>query len=166
MNINKIVTLTLLAGSLSLSANNCNARSHLSINYERPVLTDLRPIRLNTCPFMPDLVITYQSTNWNASAHQVRLTVKNIGSKSSGAFMLYVTPNENPVSNNHRPQRRYSINGLRPGEARSIKADFDALAHPANNMLGNVFEVTAYADPKNQVKECNDNNNTRTNSVP
>jgi hypothetical protein len=166
MKIQKSIILTTLVSTLLATGNSSAAdRDRNTIRLERPVIENLRPVRLNRCALMPDLVITRLNVTWNNSDHQARLTVKNIGKRTAGAFMLYVTPDENPTSNNHRPQRRYDINGLRPGEARSINADFDALAHPDNNNLNNVYRVVAHADPKNQVKECNENNNTRTTYV-
>ncbi|MEZ5536298.1 MAG: CARDB domain-containing protein [Thiolinea sp.] len=161
MQSHKSVLLAVLASTL-LAGTSLNAADRIRPSIERPVIEDLRPTRLDRCLFMPDLVVTYLGVTWNNSNHQASVTVKNIGKKAAGPFMLYVTPDENPVSNNHRPQQRYDIRGLRPGEARSISANFNTQAHPDNNMLRNVYRVTAHADPKDQVRECRENNNKRT----
>ena len=109
----------------------------------------------------PDLIIENEIVvTWNGSK-KATVVIKNIGDADAGNFMVYFNGDENPVSDNHRPQVRFNIPSLAAGASKELEADFGPLAHPNNNNLGNVFKITVMVDPKGMVKESNENNNTK-----
>lgn len=93
---------------------------------------------------------------------KVKVTVKNIGNRDAGAFMVYINADENPVSPNYRPQISKSVQGLAKGAEIVFNEDFLPLANPANQNLANVKGYTVLVDPKSMVNESNENNNSIT----
>jgi hypothetical protein len=112
----------------------------------------------------PDLVVEDLNVTWTAAEKKADATIANVGTKDAGEFMVYFNADESPESQNHRPQVNHHVPGLRKGESIDLSADFTPLAHTDNNHLGNVYQITVLADPKDMVKELNENNNTK--SIP
>ena len=110
----------------------------------------------------PDLIVSSQTVTWNETAKGAEVVISNVGNADAGPFMVYFDAVENPVSPNHRPQIRHRVNGLARGATITLTADFLPLAHPDNQQLGNVYQIRTTADPKNEVTESNEDNNSRT----
>lgn len=114
------------------------------------------------CPPCPDLVPS-ASVRWDDNAKEVVVTIHNTGSGTAKSFMVYVNADENPVSQNHRPQVSHKVDSLAGCSSITLPlSDFLPLAHPDNFNLTNVFEITVLVDPKNMVAECTgcgENNN-------
>lgn len=106
-----------------------------------------------------DLVVQDLDVTWDADNKTATATIANTGNRDAGEFLVYFNADEDPESTNHRPQVRQTVAGLDRGEAVQLTADFAPLAHPDNNNLGNVYQITAIADPKGMVKESNEDNN-------
>ena len=88
-----------------------------------------------------------------------------MGNKESGSFIVYINPDENPESNNHRPQFRKEIESLVPGATSHITLntnDFIEKMHIDNDSLRRVYQITIMVDPKGMVEESNENNNEAT----
>ncbi len=108
----------------------------------------------------PDLTVSNVRVQWNGSQKSVDADIQNIGNKDAGAFLVYFNGDENPVSDNHRPQVSQKLPGLAKGATVTLHADFAPLAHPDNAYLANVYQITVIADPKNMIDEKDENNNT------
>lgn len=115
---------------------------------------------------LPDLVVRNLDVNWDAANRKAKAEIANIGNKDAGNFMVYFNGEEDPVSPNRRPQVRHNIPNLPEGNSIVLEADFVPLAHPDNNNLGNVRKIRVLADPKNMVKEKNENNNEKEFPLP
>lgn len=113
-----------------------------------------------------DLTATNLDVDWNAANKQAKARIRNIGFRDAGMFMVYFDAEENPVSQNHRPQVSHEVNGLAKGAYVDLEADFARLAHPDNANLANVYKIVVTADPKHMVKESNENNNSKEELVP
>ncbi|MHC4069926.1 MAG: CARDB domain-containing protein [Planctomycetota bacterium] len=113
-----------------------------------------------------DLTVTNLDVNWDASNKHAKARIRNIGSRDAGMFMVYFDAEENPVSQNHRPQVCHQVDGLAKGDYVDLEADFSLLAHPDNANLANVYKIVVTADPKHMVKESNENNNSKEMPVP
>lgn len=112
----------------------------------------------------PDL--TVENIIWDNNAKTATATVKNIGNADSGNFLVYFNGDENPVSQNYRPQVTHSVPNLLKGRSITLTADFAPLARPENNLLRNIYQITVIADPKSMVKESTETNNTKSILVP
>jgi subtilase family serine protease len=110
----------------------------------------------------PDLAV--ENVGWDSPTKTATATIKNIGKADAGNFMVYFNGDENPVSQNYRPQVSHSAPGLPKGQSITLTAPFGPLARPENNYLRNVYQITVLADPKNTVKEANEGNNSK--SIP
>lgn len=104
-----------------------------------------------------DLVVN--RLDWDPGTKVAEVEIANVGSDDAGAFMVYVNADEFPESRNHRPQIRHNVPGLGANDNLVLQADFAPLAHPDNDHLGNVYQITALADPKSMVSETNEENN-------
>jgi hypothetical protein len=117
------------------------------------------------CPPCADLVPS-ASVSWDESTKQVNVTVYNTGAAVAKGFMVYINADENPTSENHRPQIRHRVDSLAACSSITLPlSDFTPLAHIDNSNLENVYQVTVVVDPKNEViecKSCGENNNTIT----
>jgi len=107
----------------------------------------------------PDLTVTNTQVTWDTTAKKARATIANVGTKDAGPFLVYFNADENPVSQNYRPQVTHNVTGLAKGESIVLQADFAGLARPENSYLRNVYRITVIADPKGMVDEANENNN-------
>ena len=114
----------------------------------------------------PDLVVRNLEVNWNDANKSAKADIVNIGDRDAGRFLVYFNADENPVSPNRRPQVTHDVPGLGKGESITLESDFAPLAHSDNNYLGNVFKITVIADPKNSVKESNEDNNEEEAPIP
>lgn len=108
-----------------------------------------------------DLVVKELDVIWDDENKSAKAEIANIGDRDAGNFMVYFNGDENPESPNHRPQVRHNVPGLNKGESIVLTADFEPLAHPDNNHLGNIYQITVLADPKGMVTEWNENNNSK-----
>ena len=106
-----------------------------------------------------DLALRNLNVDWNATNKKAKAEIANIGDMDSGNFLVYFNGEENPVSPNHRPQVTHNIPNLARGTSITLEADFAPLAHSDNNNLGNVVGIRVIVDPKNTVKEFDENNN-------
>jgi CARDB len=106
-----------------------------------------------------DLAVQQTQVVWTDDLKVVATSIKNIGTKSSPATLVYFDGEENPVSDNDRPQVRQDLSPLSPGAAETHLADFVPLARPGNRYLSNVHGITVTADPKHTVREYNRGNN-------
>jgi hypothetical protein len=104
-----------------------------------------------------DLVVN--NLDWDPATKVAQVEIANIGSDDAGAFLVYVNADEFPESQNRRPQVSHRIAGLQSSDTLILQADFAPLAHPDNNNLGNVYQITALADPKSMIGESNEENN-------
>jgi hypothetical protein len=109
----------------------------------------------------PDLVVKTMSVNWNTTNKKAKATIANIGDEDAGPFLVYFNAEENPVSQNYRPQVTHQVPGLAKGASIVLNADFAPLARPQNHYLGNVYKISVLVDPKGMVKESNENNNSK-----
>jgi hypothetical protein len=114
---------------------------------------------LNGC--LPNLIVRNLEVSWDQTNKKAKAEIANIGNKDAGNFLVYFNADENPVSQNHRPQASHNVPGLAEGASIVFESDFAPLAHPDNNNLGNVYKITVIADPKNMVKESNENDNSK-----
>lgn len=113
-----------------------------------------------------DLVVSHVEVNWSGANRTARAEIANVGNRRAGPFLVYFDADENPVSQNHRPQVRHQVDGLAPGASVQLEANFAPLAHPDNHDLANVYQITVIADPKKMVKEWDEANNTRSEHIP
>lgn len=120
---------------------------------------------LATTGCAPDLVVRNLNTNWDDANKNATAVIENIGNKEAGNFLVYFNPDENPESQNHRPQVSHNVSGLAAGGSITLYSDFAPLAHPDNYSLGNVYQITVIADPKSMVDESNENNNDKVASI-
>lgn len=114
----------------------------------------------------PDLVVKNFDVTWDETSKVAKAKIVNTGNKDAGNFMVYFIGDENPVSPNHRPSVAHNIPSLAKGDSIELNADFAPLAHTDNDSLENVFKITVIADPKEMVKESNENNNTQEKLLP
>jgi subtilase family serine protease len=114
----------------------------------------------------PDLVVKNLAVNWVAADKRAKAEIANIGNKDAGNFMVYFNGEEDPVSPNRRPQVSHNIPNLAKGNSIVLEADFAPLAHPDNHNLVNVKKIRVLVDPKNMVKEKNENNNEKEFPLP
>jgi subtilase family serine protease len=110
----------------------------------------------------PDLAV--ENVSWDGPTKTATASVKNIGKGDAGNFMVYFNGDENPVSQDYRPQVSHSVPGLTKGQSITLTAPFGPLARPENHNLRNVYQITVIADPKDMVKESNEGNNSK--SIP
>ena len=117
-------------------------------------------ISLVGCPANgPDLKVICHDFVWDAARKEAKAEIKNIGAADAGEFMVYFNGEENPESQNHRPQDRHHVSGLAAGESIFLEADFKLLEHPDNLNLANVHAIRVMVDPKNMVRETDETNN-------
>ena len=109
----------------------------------------------------PDLMVSDLDVIWDDTTKKAFAEISNIGNANAGAFMVYFNAEEDPVSPNHRPQIRLRLADLEKGASIELTVDFSSLAHPDNQQLGNVYRIKVMVDPKNEVVESNENNNSR-----
>lgn len=114
----------------------------------------------------PDLLIEDMEIMWDADHKEAKASIANEGRADAGNFMVYFNADEDPVSPNHRPQVRFNVEELAKGATTELHADFAPLAHPDNNQLGNVYQITLLVDPKMMVSESNEDNNQREIPLP
>lgn len=113
----------------------------------------------------PDLTVESLECSWNSSTDGVKtvdITIKNIGNKEATSFLVYINPDEDPVSGNHRPQFSSEIESLAPNASFTIELgteDFINKMHVDNDSLMRVYQITILVDPKGMVKESNETNN-------
>jgi len=115
---------------------------------------------------MPDLVVKNLDVTWDAANKKAKAKIANIGNRDAGNFLVYFNGDEDPKSTNHIPQVRQNVPGLAKGASITLNANFALLAHPDNNNLGNIYQITVVADPKGMVKESNESNNTKEKPIP
>ncbi|UCE26067.1 MAG: hypothetical protein JSW52_06790 [Candidatus Coatesbacteria bacterium] len=113
---------------------------------------------------MPDLVpdpLGEADVVWDSEEKVVKkVTVNNIGTADAGEFMVYINPEEDPVSPMDRPQLTEHLDGLSAGETVELGPfDFGPLATANNAYLANVKSISVLVDPKSMVDESNENNN-------
>jgi hypothetical protein len=121
---------------------------------------------LSSCCQKPELQVQDLQVQWTADVQQVSFTVINKGLADAGSFMVYVNPMEDPISPNHRPQRRKNVDGLAAGESLEFQnLDLSDLAHPDNAFLANVQSIQVVVDPKGMVEECQEGNNSAEKTV-
>ena len=119
-----------------------------------------------------DLTVVNPGANWddttgpNVGNKSAKARIKNIGLKDAGMFMVYFDAEENPVSQNHRPQVSHQVDGLVKGAYIDLGANFAPLAHHDNAYLANVYKIVVIADSKGMVEELNENNNRKEIPVP
>lgn len=107
----------------------------------------------------PNLIVRNPMVVWNETSKVASAEVANVGNLAAGEFLVYFNGDENPESQNHRPQVRHQVAGLAPGGAVQLTADFGPLAHADNANLGRVHQITIIADPKNAVRERREDDN-------
>jgi hypothetical protein len=112
-----------------------------------------------------DLYVKTLDFIWEENEKKATLTIGNKGLKDSGSFMVYFNLEEEPISQNHRPQERLWVVNLPAGGEVVQHVDFTHLAHPDNHNLENVYKLIVEIDPKDMVHECNETNNTATQDI-
>jgi hypothetical protein len=119
------------------------------------LMTFLSLVFLNSCcKPCADLSVS-AFVKWNDNVKQVYVTVYNNGTASAKGFMVYINADENPESQNHRPQVSHRVDSLAGCSHITLPiSDFKPLEHPDNHNLNNVYQISVIVDPKNQVKEC------------
>ena len=115
----------------------------------------LLSVLLTACA--PDLIV--RDVHWDDTNKIGDAVIENIGNQNAGEFLVYFDAKENPESQNHRPQISLLVPNLPVGAPITLTADFQPSAHLDNNNLGNFHSITVRADPKNMIKESNENNN-------
>lgn len=129
----------------------------MAMRYLRPHLVIIGIVAmLSACA---DLTVQTVAVTWNETEKKATAVIKNESRFSANDFLVYFDADENPVSQNRRPQVSHHITSLSGGASVALEADFDSLAHPDNSRLANVYQITVRADPKNQVRESNEDNN-------
>lgn len=118
------------------------------------------------CVKKPNLVVQNLQVTWNAQSKTAVATIANTGNASAGSFSVYFDGDENPVSQNYRPQVSVNVASLAAGASTTLNADFGPLARPQNFNLANVHSITVTADPKNAIAESNETDNKATHSAP
>lgn len=113
-----------------------------------------------------DLRVSGTQLVWQDGLRLAATTVSNGGLAASPATALYFDGNENPESQNYRPQVQAEVPALAPGQSVTRLADFAPLARPENEFLGRVHGVTVRVDPKNLVRESSESNNVAEQPVP
>jgi hypothetical protein len=108
-----------------------------------------------------DLTVKSLVVHWNDNEKTAKAEIANIGKADAGPFMVYFNPEENPESQNHRPQVGHRVQGLAKGASITLDANFMPLAHPDNHNLANVYKIVVLVDPKGMVRESNENNNVK-----
>jgi len=120
----------------------------------------------------PDLAVKDLVVDWEVDhtvppqmdelPKRASVTITNIGNARAGRFLVYVNADENPVSQNHRPQIIKEVSSLDPGNSvyfNVVDLDFRPLRHPDNHYLRNVYQIRVIADPKGMVAESSEDNN-------
>ncbi len=107
----------------------------------------------------PDLFVKSGKANWTPPHKTAYATIYNVGKADCGPFTVYLDAEENPVSDNRRPQLQVKVNGLKAGQRIEIKESFISVQHPENANLANVKKICVKADPKDEIKESNESNN-------
>ncbi len=107
----------------------------------------------------PDLVVEDLSVTWGPDEKKATAVIANKGCADAGNFMVYFNAEENPESQNHRPQVSHNIESLAKGESITLEANFVELVHPDNFYLANVYMIKVLVDPKNMVDESDETNN-------
>jgi len=111
---------------------------------------------------MPDLTVTM--ADFDAAARTVSVTVKNIGSKGSGEFLVYIEINQLTAPGSAKPeaQNSKSVTSL----ARGAEISFNDIplsafsARPSINLSTLMHgELDVTVDAKGMVKECDESNN-------
>ena len=114
----------------------------------------------------PDLTVDKLEVVWDGPEKKAKAEITNIGRRNAAEFMVYFDGEENPASSNYRPQVRHNIPSLAAGGSIVLEADFAPLARPENNNLENVKKIRLIVDPKDMVKESNENNNEKIFELP
>ncbi len=114
----------------------------------------------------PDLVVKTVNVQWDATHKEATARIANTGNRDAGNFLVYFDAEESPVSQHDRPQVQHNVPGLAKGQSIVLNANFAPLASPGNHFLKNVYKINVIADPKNMVKESNENNNQKSAPVP
>ncbi len=114
---------------------------------------------LTSCSQTPDLVVTNLDVDWNVPNKKAEAVISNQGNANAENFMVYFNGDEDPESQNRRPQIRHNISVLGQGQSITLEADFAPLAHPDNANLGRIYQITVQADPKQMVDESDETNN-------
>lgn len=114
------------------------------------------------CGCAPNLVVRNPEVTWNDATKTASAEVANVGRGRAGEFLVYFDAEENPASQNHRPQVVRRVPGLAAGSSTTLSADFAPLAHPDNASLRNVYQIEIIADPKNEVAESREDDNVAT----
>lgn len=113
-----------------------------------------------------DLYVSDVEVEWNDNTKIARAEITNKGFPASGEFYVYFNGDEDPVSQNNRPQVVHRVNGLAAWSSIHLESNFAPLAHPDNHNLQNVHRITVIADPKNMVSEWDESNNQGRTVVP
>jgi len=107
-----------------------------------------------------DLTVRNTQVVWNSDMKFAATTIANVGTRRSDATAVYFDGDENPVSQNYRPQVQAEVGPLEPGQSVTRVANLAPLARAENSFLANVFAITVRADPKNLIREGDEGNNT------
>ena len=112
----------------------------------------------------PDLIVDHISvTNWDNSEMRSNVAIKNIGNETAQNVRVYFNLEEDPESSNHRPQYSKVVDNILPNEQKSWSVFWNhpvnGLQHPDNQNLGNVTGITIIVDPKSEIVELDEANN-------
>ncbi|MBI5433947.1 MAG: hypothetical protein HZA52_14040 [Planctomycetes bacterium] len=119
----------------------------------------------------PNLVARGVSVKWQGGLHYAEVYVVNghahqFGGSDAGPFRVYVDGDETPISQNYRPQKAKELAGLAWQDADIFWADFSGVSRQENLHLANVKSLTVHVDPKDEVDESHEDDNTLTTPLP
>jgi hypothetical protein len=119
----------------------------------------------------PNLIARGMNVTWDGTRHTVEGVVWNQARTGTSiaaapAFLVYVDPEEQPVSSLDRPQVRSDVDSLAASATAIVTADFTAQASPSNANLGRVHSIILRADSKNTVAESSETDNTLETPLP
>lgn len=119
----------------------------------------------------PNLIARGVSVKWVGGLHYAEVYVANghahqVGGSDAGPFLVYVDGDETPISQNYRPQKAKELVGLAWQDTDLFWADFNGVSRQENLHLANVKSLTVHIDPKIQVDESREDDNTLTTPLP
>ena len=107
----------------------------------------------------PDLRVV--SVSCDSTTKTIKAVIKNAGNLRSGGFRVDFRAIEQPPSPpRYAPRFNTSRPWLKQGTSVTETATFNS--RPQNNYLRNIRKVQVTVDPKNTIKESNEENNTKT----
>jgi len=113
----------------------------------------------------PDLIVDHITVqSWTQEQMLSSVAIRNIGNVPAENVRVYFNLEENPESQNHRPQFRRVVETVNVNQQITWSVYWNhpvnGLQHPDNQNLANVTGITIIVDPKSEIDELDETNNT------